>query len=96
MTLIFGIILLALGFLLDLISLVLGMRRIEKGGPSGVPLIPLILYVIAAVFVLPLESGSERLKVSLIGLIVHLSCQIGVPIIVWYLKRLCEKLRNKH
>lgn len=79
-------ILFGLGLSLDLLSSFLGIRRISGNGPSGVPVIPFILYImgIIALRVPALNS----LVLIILSLLVHIFFN-------WFLVYLVSKFYNK-
>ena len=64
-----------LGLFLDLVSLVLYLKRLFGDGPSGVPLIPLLLYFVGAGLAYPVLGMVMCLLLVGFLIIVHLSCQ---------------------
>ncbi|MDT4952041.1 MAG: hypothetical protein QOJ02_179 [Acidobacteriota bacterium] len=70
--------LLILGIAMDLLTLYLNLRRIKNEyGASGIPVIPLIFYLIVGMGIK--FSGVNGLFVLGIMLIFHISCQYLIP-----------------
>lgn len=78
-----GIAVITVGLLLDSISLMLGLRRLRDNGPSGVPILGLLLYF-AGIAILTLTK-----VLSIVGavmalallIVLHASCQYIILVI---------------
>lgn len=87
---VFGIAVIGVGVLLDIASLVLGLRRLRGDGPSGVPIYGLILYVTGVAVlafgrVLPMLHAVTALALLMV---LHASCQ-------YVILAICDKLIPK-
>ena len=60
-----GFIIITTGLVIDIFNSIAGIKRINKKGVSGIPLIPFILYIIG---ILLLEDITIEIKTGLIGL----------------------------
>jgi hypothetical protein len=69
------------GIALDLLSLFLGIRRILRNGPSGVPVVPLLLYFFGT-FVLSMGHSSIAVRLFGVLVVVHILCQFVILLIV--------------
>lgn len=70
------------GFVMDSVSLILWIRRLKGDGPSGIPLIPMIFYIIAT-FLLDFEwSFGNRAIFLFCCALFHILCQYVIVLIV--------------
>lgn len=76
-----GSILIFGGIALDLLTLFLGIRQIFRNGPSGVPVLPLLLYFFGTI-VLSMQYRSIAVRLFGVLVVVHIMCQFVILLIV--------------
>jgi hypothetical protein len=83
-----GIALLVLAVAIDLMSLFCEVRAVWRRSPSGVPLLPLLLYWIG-LRILQFRLGVEKtLPLFGVACVFHFLCQIGFPtLVIWLATR---------
>jgi hypothetical protein len=74
----------AVGVFMDGLTLFLNLRHIIRGyGPSGVPVVPLVLYALGIALVSPILTSFEVREWLGIALLFHLSCQLLIAWLVY-------------
>jgi hypothetical protein len=76
-----GLIFILAGLVLDVLSLFLGVRRVFGNGPSGVPVIPLVLYALG-VLMSPPVKGFEAWMVFGLLVLIHFLCQFLLLLLI--------------
>lgn len=74
--------LVCIGLAVDLFSLALGIRRLRGDGPSGLPLVSVVPYGIAALVVLPVIHLSGAIRMFGWLLLAHFVLQFGILLIL--------------
>ena len=67
-----------LGLVIDVASLLLGIKRLRGTGPSGIPIVSLIVYLLAALFIASIHGTNVGLIFFAVGAAIHLFCQYGL------------------
>jgi hypothetical protein len=78
---IFGISAILIGVAIDLGSMVLGIRRVFGSGPSGIPVVSVLLYALGSAL-LASEYGSITWGVFGALCLLHVICQFFVVLLV--------------
>ena len=87
--------LLIAALLADIISLVLAVRRTIKGsGPSGVPVLPWIIYYFLIEWMNQKFIFKTPLRAILVLTVFHLSCQYLIPLAFSLVMRLIKRLKR--
>ncbi|MBU3925000.1 hypothetical protein KJ854_03615 [Patescibacteria group bacterium] len=83
-----GLIIITIGLIIDLVNCVLGIKRINGNGPSGIPLIPFVFYAIG-IFLLKDLSMAAKLELIVLSFFVHL-------LFLWFIVYLISKVIYKN
>jgi len=86
---IIGMLSFILGLLIDCTSLVLWIKRLRGNGPSGVPLISIVFYIIAMFLIDPKWSFWNRALFFICCLLFHILCQYVFVLLI-------DRLMNIH
>ena len=86
--LVVGILAYLAGIGIDLLNVILGIRRIRGTRQSGIALIPFVCYVIGAIFIKQGGYASYYGYLIVAGLVIHLICFGGMLIV----ERACRRI----
>jgi len=80
-----GLILIAFGMAVDVLSLALNLKRLFYGGASGLPVYALLFYIVGTLFLTPEYTWGYRAVILIILVLLHICSQYLIPLVIGHL-----------